>query len=303
MLDPPRAHQPDHPLASHDTPAIAERSTPLRRGSAPAAAFLLIGLVVANSVIAIAAPRQLEFQRAVQDFLWAGSGVIALVGLTAAVVGGLLATDRLFLGPRARIAFQSAHRSVAVAALGFLVAHVALQIAYGQAAVHHAAVPWGADPAVAFGTVAFDLVLLLIATGLLRRRFSGALPVLPRMWRILHAAAYLCWPLAIVHGLTAGRPPSGLVVLCYCLCLAAVGAALVARLLLTAGGSAAAVPERRVTVVAATGAAGAPPARLRRSSRLAGAWCRPARRGGPASAQGDALTEDLAFWSSLRDRR
>jgi sulfoxide reductase heme-binding subunit YedZ len=75
------------------------------------------------------------------------------------------------------------------------------------------------------GTLAFDLVLALIATSLLRHRLGA------RAWRAVHWLAYLSWPTALLHGLETGtdggtwwlRTIAGL-------CAAVVAAALVWRL-------------------------------------------------------------------------
>ncbi|WP_152520887.1 hypothetical protein [Nocardiopsis halophila] len=275
-------------LTSIDIPLKTRRRPLVAHG------FLLIGLVIANTIVALAAPRQLDFMRAFQDFLWAMSGVLALLGLTAATVCGLLATDRIVLQVRHRVALQAVHRSVAVAAVGFLIAHVALQVAFGRAAVHHAVLPFGADAAVAFGALSTDLLLAIVATGLLRRRFAGG--GRPRVWRAVHVSAYLCWPLAIVHGLTAGREPPGLVVAGYGLCLAAVGLALAARLLVAAGPDPGrSDAERRVRVVRSGGDDGDD------------VWTRQRGRTRPRrpdrAEDGDGLAEDLEFWAAIREGR
>ena len=48
------------------------------------------------------------------------------------------------------------------------------------------------------GTVAFDLLLALIITSLLRERLGYPL------WRAVHWAAYAAWPIALLHGLGTG---------------------------------------------------------------------------------------------------
>jgi DMSO/TMAO reductase YedYZ heme-binding membrane subunit len=67
------------------------------------------------------------------------------------------------------------------------------------------------------GTVAFDLLLALVITSLLRTRVGQ------RTWRAIHWAAYLCWPVALWHGLGTGsdsREP--LVLAVDAICVAAV---------------------------------------------------------------------------------
>ena len=48
------------------------------------------------------------------------------------------------------------------------------------------------------GTVAFDLLVALIVTSLLRERIGY------RSWRAVHWAAYASWPVALLHGLGTG---------------------------------------------------------------------------------------------------
>jgi hypothetical protein len=49
-----------------------------------------------------------------------------------------------------------------------------------------------------FGTVAFDLLIAVTVTSLLRTRISA------RLWRLVHWAAYACWPSAVIHSLGTG---------------------------------------------------------------------------------------------------
>jgi methionine sulfoxide reductase heme-binding subunit len=51
---------------------------------------------------------------------------------------------------------------------------------------------------VGLGTVAFDLVLVVIATSLLRVRLGV------RTWRAVHWLTYAAWPVAVLHYLTTG---------------------------------------------------------------------------------------------------
>ncbi|MDT0328981.1 hypothetical protein [Nocardiopsis lambiniae] len=231
---------------------------------------LLIGIVAANTLLALTAPGHAVLLRHVQDLLWSSSGVLALVGLTAATVLGLAAADRLVAAPRARALLQAAHRSVALISVGFLVAHVVLQIAFTGLLPRHALLPWGVDPAVACGIIATDLLLIITVTGMLRGGFVGG--ARPWAWRLVHVSAYLCWPLALVHGLTAGRTVPGWVLICYLLCLLAVCAALVVRLVVTGR-----------------------PHRTGEGRRAASEPLVP-----PAPPDEGAVGDELAFWSSLR---
>ncbi|MER7580245.1 hypothetical protein [Kitasatospora sp. NPDC097691] len=186
----------------------------------------------------------------VQAFLDYFAGVFTLLSLTAVVVCGLTATDRLMLTPRLRVALQSAHRATAVAALGFLGVHIAVKVAERHAGPWAAVVPFtggagGTGVEIALGTVAADLMVLVAATGVLRGRFAGSRHAW--LWRVLHSTAYACWPVALAHGLTAGRPAHAWVWWGYGLCAAAVALALLVRTLAGAGRRRAAGLHRRGT--------------------------------------------------------
>ncbi|MFC4115392.1 hypothetical protein [Nonomuraea zeae] len=163
-------------------------------------------------------------------FLEFYAGVFALVLLTATIALGLLTTERVFLSPANRVRAQLAHRATAFIGLAYLVTHITLMISLGHVPLGAAVVPV-AGLYVGLGALAFDLMVVAVVTGMLRGRF--AVRTKPWMWRILHSAAYLAWPIGIMHGLTAGRPPAGWVAWSYVACLAAVGSALIVRVLAT----------------------------------------------------------------------
>ncbi|MEE6266315.1 hypothetical protein V2E29_11755 [Streptomyces diastatochromogenes] len=164
----------------------------------------------------------------VMAFLDHFAGVFTLLSLTAVVVCGLAATDRLVLTPRLRVAVQSVHRASAVAALGFLATHIAVKVVEEHAAPQTAVVPFAGSTAltVSLGTIAADLFVLITATGVLRGRFAGHRPWL---WRVLHSMAYVCWPVSLAHGLAAGRKAHAWVFWGYGLCAALVALALLVR--------------------------------------------------------------------------
>ena len=171
---------------------------------------------------------------AVQRFLLFYAGVFALVALTAAVGAGLLATDRIVMSAGQRIVLQAVHRAISLLALAALATHIVLEIMAHKARTIDAFVPFlahGRTFYIGLGTIASDLVVLIVATGIVRRRFAARAPW---SWRVLHAAAYLAWPLAIVHGLLAGRHAKPYVDWSYGACVAAVGLALLVRMAATA---------------------------------------------------------------------
>ena len=173
---------------------------------------------------------------AIQKFLLFYSGVFALIALTAAVGAGLLATDRLVMSPGRRVVTQAVHHALSLVALAALGNHIALEIAARRARLIDGFVPFVAQRSVLYmglGTLASDLFIVIIVTGLMRRRFAAR----PSwVWRGLHATAYLLWPLAIVHGLQAGRPAKPYVDWSYGGCLALVGLALAIRYVATIRG-------------------------------------------------------------------
>ncbi|MFG3704058.1 hypothetical protein ACGF7U_04890 [Micromonospora sp. NPDC047670] len=163
------------------------------------------------------------------------AGVITLVALSLTVMLGLLATDRLVLLIRHRVLLQSAHRATGILGVAGLVCHVLTKVATGRAASTDAVVPFvgGRGLYVGLGTVAALLMVSVLWTGVVRARFAGVGPTW--LWRTLHSAAYLSWPFAILHGLSAGRPAGSWVVLSYLACVLLVVLALLVRLSVSLG--------------------------------------------------------------------
>jgi hypothetical protein len=210
---------------------------------------------------------------AVQHFLLFHAGVFALVALTASVGAGLAAADRVVMSPGGRIAAQAAHRAVSFAAVAFLAVHITVEVLAGRSRPSDAVVPFlhpGRTFYLGLGTVASDLLVIIVVTGLLRGRFARVRPAW--LWRALHAVAYLCWPLAIMHGLLAGRTAKPYVDWSYGACVAAVVLALVFRI--------AAGP--RLGETAASHAEEAPVAIPSLAAPLAGPGLTGARLAGPA---------------------
>jgi hypothetical protein len=174
---------------------------------------------------------------AVQRFLLFYSGVFALVALTAAVGAGLLAADQVVMSPGRRVVTQAMHRALSLLALAALFNHITFEIIAHRARATDSFVPFLAQRQTLFmglGTIATDLFVIVILTGTLRKRFAAG--ARPWVWRAVHAAAYLAWPMAILHGLLAGRAAKPYVDWSYGGCLAAVGLALTIRCVTTLRG-------------------------------------------------------------------
>jgi DMSO/TMAO reductase YedYZ heme-binding membrane subunit len=132
---------------------------------------------------------------------------------------------------RHRLHAQAVHRAAAFTAVAMLVTHVLSQVLRDRAGID-AFVPFageGSGFGLAVGTMASYLLIVVIGTAVARGRFAAGSR--PGLWRRLHCAAYVAWPLAIAHGLTAGRTPAGWVTTSYGLCLAAVVFAVIVRFL------------------------------------------------------------------------
>ena len=186
---------------------------------------------------------------ALMHFMLFYAGVFALIALTASVGIGVAATDRAIMSPGGRIAAQAAHRAASFAAVGFLAIHIAVEVLAGRSQPADAVVPFldhGRTLYLGLGTVASDLAVLIVVTGLLRGRFASVRPAWT--WRALHAISYVGWPLAILHGLLAGRIAKPYVDWSYGACVAAVALGLVFRFV--AGG--------RVRETASSPAVGSP---------------------------------------------
>jgi DMSO/TMAO reductase YedYZ heme-binding membrane subunit len=190
----------------------------------------MVAILIDPDLLSGAAAGSERAGRAVVAFLDFYCGVFTLVSLSLAVMGGVLAMDRIVLQPRHRMKAQLLHRAVAMASVGFLIGHVMLQVLDGHVGPLDAAIPFlagGRTLFIGFGTIAAQLMLLLAATGIARGRF--AYRSRPALWRVIHVLAYLCWPIALLHGLQAGRSPKPWVTASYNVCVALIVVALLVR--------------------------------------------------------------------------
>lgn len=188
-------------------------------------------------------------------------GVFALVSLSITVMVGLLATDRIVLLPRHRVLLQSAHRTTGIMAIVCLVLHIVTQITTGAVSMVGAFIPFlGGGQAfyVGFGTLSAYIMFAILWTGLARARWVGVGP--PWMWRAMHSGAYVAWPIGILHGLGAGRPPATWVTLSYIVCIVLVVIALLVRL-------ATGVGKKKPFVSQATGTSIKPVGKMAEDSR------------------------------------
>ncbi len=165
-------------------------------------------------------------------YLARGTGVVSLVFLTASVVLGITSSLRWSSRRWPRFTVQFLHRNVSLLVLVFLALHIVTVVVDSFAPIGwlDAVVPFMSAYRpiwLGLGAVAFDLLIALVVTSLLRYRLGFP------AWRAIHWLAYLCWPVAVVHGLGTGSDTKpGLVLLVTLACVASVliaGAVRVAR--------------------------------------------------------------------------
>jgi methionine sulfoxide reductase heme-binding subunit len=131
------------------------------------------------------------------------TGLMSLVLLTAAMVLGILTTTRVGGDGLPRFAVTELHRRLSLLAVVFVALHIVTTAV-------DSFVPIGWVPVlvpftsayqplwVGLGTVAFDLLVAVTVSSLLRRHVS------PGAWRAIHWLAYLSWPVAVAHGIGIG---------------------------------------------------------------------------------------------------
>jgi len=131
------------------------------------------------------------------------SGLVAMGLLTLSVLLGIANKKRSAPPWWPRFVTQGLHRWTAATGVLLLAAHVVSVVVDPHAAIDllDVVLPFGVDYAsvwVGLGTLAVDLVLLVVVTSLLRSRLG------PRLWRAVHLTAYAAWGLAIAHGVGVG---------------------------------------------------------------------------------------------------
>jgi predicted ferric reductase len=144
--------------------------------------------------------------------LWYASratGLTSLVLLTAVVALGALNGGRFSSARWPRFAVAGVHRNLSLLTVAFLVVHIATAVIdpYAGIAWLNAVLPFSSSYHafwLGLGAVAFDLFVALIVSSLLRPRIDV------RIWRAIHWAAYVCWPVALAHGLGIGGTDSRL---------------------------------------------------------------------------------------------
>ena len=178
-------------------------------------------------------------------YLTRGSGVVALLLLTATTLLGVLSAGRWRTDRWPRFAVAALHRNLTLLAMTFIGIHVGTTIADGYApiGVKDVFVPFTSQYRpiwLGLGALAFDILIAIAISSGLRKRIGY------RTWRALHWSAYATWPLALAHGLGSGSDARyGWMAMLSIACLVLVVAAVSGRL----------IASRRPALQLATGAA------------------------------------------------
>jgi sulfoxide reductase heme-binding subunit YedZ len=144
--------------------------------------------------------------RSLDSALWAlgrGTGVVALVLLTIALVLGVASRSGRPLPGLGRVGTSDLHRTAALTGTGLIVVHVTslLLDPYAQLRLVDVVLPFlgASNPLwLGLGTLAVDLLAVVVVVSLLRYRVG------PRVFRAVHWATYAVWPSALLHTLGNG---------------------------------------------------------------------------------------------------
>ncbi len=158
------------------------------------------------------------------------TGYVSLLMLTAILVLGIVTAMRWDSREWPRFLSQAVHRNLALLVLVFLGVHIVTSIVdpFAGIAVLNTAVPFTGSYRplwLGLGVLSMELLAALVISSLLRQRINFT------AWRVVHWAAYACWPLALLHTLGTGSDVrSPWAVLVSLGCVAAVIVAIVWRL-------------------------------------------------------------------------
>ncbi len=136
-------------------------------------------------------------------YLMRGSGLVALVLLSLTVALGVVGVKRWGSTRWPRIVTAGLHRTISLLAVCFLGVHIITAMVDGWIGLSWfgAIIPFQSTyrPVwVGMGALAFDLLIAVMATSLLRRHLGR------RTWRLVHWTTWLLWPLALVHAFGSG---------------------------------------------------------------------------------------------------
>jgi len=163
------------------------------------------------------------------EALWAlgrGNGIVALAFLTISVALGVASRSGRPLFTLPRFGVAAVHRFVALTAVLLVALHMVLLLLdpYAKLRIIDFVVPFLGNYRPLWqglGTVAFDLLIIVIVTSLLRNRLGL------RLFRAVHWSTYLLWPVALAHGLGNGSDTGRVRFQAFAGCCAAIVAVVV----------------------------------------------------------------------------
>ena len=141
-------------------------------------------------------------------YLTRGTGTVSLLLLTLSVVLGIADVRRLSAPRMPRFVVDGLHQTVSLLVIVTLAIHIAttLMDSFAPIRLVDAVVPFVSSYRplwIGFGALAFDLLIALVITSIVRARLGY------RAWRAVHWLAYACWPVALLHGLGSGSDVRG----------------------------------------------------------------------------------------------
>ncbi len=182
-------------------------------------------------------------------YLTRASGTVALILLSGAIVLGIIDVRRWSTPRWPRFIVDSLHRNVSLLAMVFLGIHILTSVldSFAPISLLDAFVPFTGSYRpfwLGLGAAAFDLLLAVTITSLLRQRMGYG------TWRAVHWLTYASWPVALLHGLGTGSDiKSNWMLAITLMCLAAVLAAVLVRVIAAWRQ----YPDRSRTALAGTG--------------------------------------------------
>jgi len=234
-------------------------------------------------------------------FLTRASGLVAIVLLSATLVLGVVSSVGWTTERWPRFVSQDVHRNLSLLCIAFVGVHVVTTVVDGYVPIGFIDVvlPFRSSYRpiyLGLGALGFDLLLAVLITSGLRQRIGYA------SWRFVHWLAYLCWPIALIHGLGSGTDtPLPVVLFVEVVCTAAVVAAFAWRLLtgraLPVGGRAAAAVGTVVLMLGIAAFAAIGPLRpgwSHRSGTSPAVLAELAKKNGSASVAAPATTPTTA---------
>jgi sulfoxide reductase heme-binding subunit YedZ len=183
------------------------------------------------------------------EALWAlgrGTGVVALAFMTVSVVLGILTRSGRPAFGMPRFAVTLVHRNSALIGTVFILIHIVSLLfdPYAQLNLLDYVVPFVGTYRpfwLGLGAVAFDLLIAVMVTSLLRRWVGQ------RAFRAVHWATYALWPIALFHSIGTGTDASnGLFILLALACFSAVAGSVIWRLTTHFQLRGSSTPDRRI---------------------------------------------------------